>query len=254
MSRVHITYAVDPHHLDGVKKSASKHLPAVSPSLRMEILARALGFNTWAGMKASNPVRREIDVDAALTFAGARGVSIEPLDLHRAMVDATLMRIASEAPELHWHGIHEVYFSPSPEERDAIQQKVPSGSLFKEVNRIRRESFEESRARLLKSDQADQLLRALALLTLLTPTKTVSYRSRSSYGIKHVAERMSFDLGGGVILAPQYVSNVDAIIAALDLGFPIKHEGGKSPNVAIGITIASLRAVQDEQKRRKQSA
>ena len=69
-----------------------------------------------------------------------------------------------------------------------------------------------------------------------------------------MAERMTFDLGGGVILAPDYVSNVDAIIAALDRNFKIKHDGGNSPNVDIGITVTSLRAAQADQERHKQLA
>ena len=126
-----------------------------------------------------------------------------------------------------------------------------AGTFFEEMHKYRRSGFEESRVDLLDSNQAEQTLRAMALFSSLTPTKTVGQRSRSSYGIKHVAERMTFDLGDGVILAPGYVSNVDAIIAALDRDFKVKHHGGNSPNVDIGISVASLRAAQAEQKPNK---
>ena len=254
MSRVHIHYTVDPHHLDEVKKAASKHIAEVSPSLRMEIISRALGFNTWAGMRASGTTSREIDIDNAFAFAESRDVALDPLSLHLAMAEATLLRITSQSPELHWHGVHEGYFALTAKERSAVKDSVPAGTYFQEVHKVRRSKFEESRSKLLDSNQAGQTLRAMALFSLLMPTKTVGQRSRSSYGIKHMAERMTFDLGGGVILAPDYVSNVDAIIAALDHNFKIKHDGGNSPNVDIGITVASLRAAQADQERHKQLA
>ena len=251
MTRVQIHYTVDPHHLDAVKKAASKHLAEISPSLRMEILSRALGFNTWAAMKASKITRQEIDVDTALAFAGSRAVAINPLSLHLTMAEATLLRVAMQFPELHLHGVHEGYFTPSAEQRSAIKAAAHAGTFFEEMHKYRQSGFEESRSKLLNSNQAEQTLRAMALFSSLTPTKTVGQRSRSSYGIKHVAEHMAVDLGGGVILAPDYVSNVDAIIAALDRDFKVKHHGGNSPNVDIGISVASLRAAQVDQKPNK---
>jgi hypothetical protein len=251
MTRVQIHYTVDPHHLDAVKKAASKHLAEISPSLRMEILSRALGFNTWAAMKVSKVTRQELNVDAALAFAGSREVAINPLSLHLTMAEATLLRVAKQYPELHLHGVHEGYFTPSGEQKSAIKAAALAGTFFEEMHKYRRSGFEESRVDLLDSNQAEQTLRAMALFSSLTPTKTVGQRSRSSYGIKHVAERMTFDLGDGVILAPGYVSNVDAIIAALDRDFKVKHHGGNSPNVDIGISVASLRAAQAEQKPNK---
>jgi hypothetical protein len=251
MLRVQIQYTVDPQHLDAVKTGASRHLAAVPPALRMEVCARALGFNTWAAMRVSALSRRPLDLDAAVNFAAGRNLAFDPLSLHLAMADATLIRIATLSPELHWHGIHEEYFSPSREEAQALRATVPAGAFFQEANRIRRSKFEESRSQLFSSHQADQVLRALALFSALAPTKTVGARSRSSYGIKHVAERQSYDIGNGLILRPAYVSNVDAIIAALEFGFPVKHHGGKSPNVSIGISVASLRKIEAEQNARR---
>lgn len=251
MLRVQIHYTVDPQHLDAVKTGASRHLPDVPPALRMEVCARALGFNTWAAMRVSARSCRQLDLEAAIDFAASRNLAFDPLSLHLAMADATLFRIATLSPEFHWHGIHEEYFSPSREEARALRATVPVGAIFQEVNRIRRSKFEESRSQLFSSHQAGQVLRALALFSALAPTKTVGARSRSSYGIKHVAERQSYDIGNGLILKPAYVSNVDAIIAALEFGFPIKHHGGTSPNVSIGISVGSLRKVEAEQSARR---
>lgn len=254
MLRVQIYYTIDPDHLDAIKKGASRHLPEISPSLRMEVCARALGFKTWAAMQVSSLTRRPLELDAVLRFGEDRDIRVDPLSLHLAMSDATLTRIAARCPQLHEHGMHEKYFAPSLGETLAIQKRARAGSYFQEVKKIRLAKFEASRAQLLDSQQSGQVLRAVALFSTLAPTKGVGTRSRCSYGIKHVAERMPFDLGDGVILEPGYVSNVDAIIAAIDRNFPIKAAGGSSPNVDIGITVASLRAAENAQPPRQRFA
>lgn len=251
MLRVKIQYTVDSHSLDTIKKGASKHLSDIQPALRMEICARALGFNTWAAMKASDISRRSLDMGAARTFAASRNVDVDPLSLHLTMADATLLRIAMMYPELHLHGVHDGYFAPSREERIKLVANTDRGAMFKAVMAARKSGFDEARAALLNSNQAGQVLRAMALFSSLRPTKTVGQKSRSSYGMKHVAEGMFFDLCDDVTLSPGYVSNVDAIIAALDGNFPIRHEGGTSPNVSIGITVASQRAAERERNVQK---
>lgn len=251
MLRVQIHYTVDPRHLDAFKRGASRHLPAISPSLRMEICARALGYNTWAAMQASGRSRRSLEFGEVLNFGASRGITLDPLSVHLAMADATLFRIATLKPELHWDGVHEGYFSPSHEEARAIRASVPAGKFFEEVKKERLSKFEDSRGQLFESNQAPQVLRAMALFSTLAPTKTIGARSPSSYFMKHVAEQIAFDIGDGVVLEPNYVSNADAIVAALDHDFPIKHHGGSSPNVSIGITVASLRVAKEERSPRK---
>jgi hypothetical protein len=251
MLRVQIHYTIDPDYYNVIKKAASRHFPEISPCLRMEVCARALGFKTWAAMQVSSLTRRPLELDAVLRFADDRDIRVDPLSLHRAMSDATLTRIASLCPQLHEHGMHERYFAPSRGEILALQEIADAGSYLQEVKKNRLTKFEASRDQLLDSQQSDQVMRAMALFSTLTPTKGVGARSRCSYGIKHLAEQVTFDLGDGLVLEPEYVSNVAAIIAAVDQKFPIKSAGGTSPNVDIGITVGSLRAAENEQRKRQ---
>jgi len=54
-------------------------------------------------------------------------------------------------------------------------------------------------------------------------TKTPFYKSRSSYGLKHVVERLSDALGDH-----EYVSNENFIVAMLQAGFRIQNECEKN--------------------------
>lgn len=238
--RVKIQYTVDPNRLDTVKTSASRYLSSVPPGLRVEVLARGLGFNTWASMKVSTCCRKHLNVSLATDFAASRGISVEPLDLHLTMAGASLLRVAAMTPELHLLGTSISYFSLSSEEMRAIWETHPASEAVRQVETTRLAKFEEKRALLFENKQAEQTLRALALFSALKPTKTVGAKARSSYGIKHLAEAQAYDLGDGIVLRPDYVSNVDVMVAALDGGFPTKHHGGSSPNVSIGIAVASL--------------
>lgn len=254
MLRVQVRYTVDPNDVEALKKGASKHLAYIPPGLRMEVIARGLGFKTWAAMKVSPLVRQKAELGPAIDFASDKGTTFNPLDFHLAMAEATLLRVAELTPELHLHGIHSGYFTPTGDEALTIRHQYPTSDYFRQASLWREAKFSESRTKLIESDQAGQVLRAMATFAALSPTKTVGAKARSSYGLKHVAEKITFDLGEGVILAPNYVSNVDAIIAAIDAGFPIKHHGQNGPNISVGITAASIRTVEAERDMQRRSA
>lgn len=87
---------------------------------------------------------------------------------------------------------------------------------------------------------AGQIATAAAFLQLLTPTRTATFRSPSSYGLKHDAERW-----GRVNGMEPYVSNGALIAAAVALGLPVRHFGRGSFNVTVGVSVRDLRRVRE---------
>ena len=244
MLQAQIHYTVDSRYLADLKAGAAKHFPQVPPALRTEVLARGLGFRTWASMQASHPTRAMMNIESALAFAHDRGITIAPLDLHLAMAQATLLRVARLTPNIHWDGIKLDYFTLSKEELKAIHTAFPDDQIRVEVLRQRMAKFEASRKKLISGNYAGQVLRAICLVSLLIPTKSVWAGARSSYKLKHIAENLTFHIGGGLVLKPEYIASVDVIIAAIDAGFPVKPYEGQSPNAAVGATVASVEALE----------
>jgi hypothetical protein len=195
-----------------------------------------------------------MNIDSAMAFATDRGITIDPLDLHLAMAQATLLRVARLTPNIHWDGIKLDYFAPSREEMSVIYATFPISEVAVESQRLRLAKFEASRKKLLSGNYAGQVLRAMSLVSLLIPTKQVWSEARSSYKLKHIAENLTFHIGDGLILEPEYVASVDVIIAAIDAGFAVKPYVGQSPNAAVGATVASVKALeamrQDRESRR----
>ena len=241
MLRATITYTVDPGHLDTLKVGASRYLPEIQPGLRTEILARALGFNSWAAVRASGETRRTLCIPAALAFAKERGLEIQPVDLHYTMAQATLLRIAGMTPLLHSDGYGSEYISPG---RDVIAEGISPGTqAYRERCReLIDAEFSRNRSELLSEKHGRGILCAMGVFSSLARTKTVGVRAPSSYTMKHVCERMFYDIGDDIMIPPSYVSNTEAIVAALDQGFPIDCNR-YTLNVAIGIGWKSIKKV-----------
>ena len=239
MLRATITYTVDPGHLDTLKVGASRYLPDIQPGLRTEILARALGFNSWAAVRASGETRRTLSIPAALTFAKERGLEIQPVDLHHAMAQATLLRIAEKTPLLHSDGYGNGYIRPRP---DAIAEGLTPGTpaFYDRCRELIDAEFSKSRGRLFSGKTGSGALRAMALFAGLSKTKKVGPNAPSSYRLKHICEHAVFDLGDGVVLHGAYVSNSEAIVAAMDYDFPVECDNADI-NVSVGIALTSLR-------------
>jgi hypothetical protein len=96
----------------------------------------------------------------------------------------------------------------------------------------RDETFEEAetqflanRAEMLDEHAIDEFIRAAALLSKFGRRKSMN-RARSSYGLKHDAERMSGD----------YVANGMMIAAALAMGFSAERPHSGLPNAHFNIS------------------
>jgi hypothetical protein len=87
---------------------------------------------------------------------------------------------------------------------------------------------------------AAEVATAAAFLRLLTPTSSATDRSPNSYTLKHDAERWGRANG----MRP-YVTNGALIAAAVALGYPIRHFGNGSPNVAVGVGLRAWRRIRE---------
>ena len=235
MLRVQINYTVDPCHIDAIKTGASRYLPYIQPAIRMEVCARALGFNTWAALIVSDMTRRCLNIKEACDFAITRGIQCNPLDLHFVMAEATTIRIAAIMPELHSCGLHSRYFEPAEDDLKLYKDSAPEAALISKVDPRLSVIRDALQAIIFSGATADQALRALAYFSSQTASDEVGPSAPTSYGVKHSAERLSYDLGDGLILKPDYVANADAIVAAIDCGFPIIYNDELAPNALIGI-------------------
>lgn len=90
----------------------------------------------------------------------------------------------------------------------------------------------------LRLPRAAAVIKAVAdLLGPYVPADRATTRSPGSYQLKHAAEHCLADHP----VARGYVANGEFIAAALLAGFPVKPEGGGSPNALIGMRQADAR-------------
>ena len=245
------SYAVNREDLEFLKKGASVHLPEVQPSHRMELLARALGARTYAALRARPSDASSLvptDIPTALGYAKQRGIAVEPLDIHLALAFTILRRTARLLPDLHDVGYGRGCCQPARSEFAELRRTTPPAQFHAVVRERTDAIFDERRSALFESRQAHQTLRAIAFCASVRPTKAVGARAQSSYGLKHVAERLSYGLGDGVVLPAGYVANTDLIAAAVHGGLPIRHFERGSPNVGVGIFRRSMDLLRKERR------
>jgi hypothetical protein len=205
--------------IESLKRQLGELLPAVKSSHRVEAMARGLGWQTHAALRAMlgrEAVQRTVDDSAFTNYLGLHGFSEAPADaLSEAVVHckfpqerAAIQRVLEHEPRLARRGFG-VF-------RDAKQTIEDS-----------QEEFAHDRAELYSAWGISEFLRAREYLSLASHRRTVNDR-RSSYGLKHDAEHYFRDRG----IADNYVSNGALIAAAIHLGFNYRVVG---PNAYFNI-------------------
>jgi hypothetical protein len=128
------------------------------------------------------------------------------------------MKVARETPLLYDSGYGRGYLEPRNDERRQIIHGPPADERRPAVERWIDSELARRRQEILSPMHGDGMLRALAFTSCLEPIRSIN-RRHSSYGMKHVAERLTFSLPGDVIVPPRYVSNGQLIAAAIHAGF-----------------------------------
>lgn len=246
--------ATIPFHLSGsdlatLKKAAELHLPRIAPSLRPELVARALGFHTATGLRMkleAEPDREheiELDFKAAASFAQSRDLSVGARNIYDILASVVMVKEASQDPEINDMGYGNRYLWP---ERRHIRHEligVPVHMQGKVRSDIWCTRVAESRAKVTSVARRDSLLHALAYASQLGKIRTTP--AKGSYFLKHRAEETPFRLSGNVVIGHNYVSNTDMIIAMLHLGFRMsgRHRGAVILNPRFNYSLKSVNAM-----------
>jgi len=212
---------VDEQFLADAKHYLRTELADVKPSIRVEALARALGYGSYAAARASavgfgRLVRPRLSEGSE--FLRARGLEGDDRSFLRAIAHASINEVARQNSLLTTSGYGvSSYWNRKPSEY--------------------REAFEVARESLCKGDHVDAFLACVRFLRLLKTIKTVNKKTHS-YELKHDVEKFM-----RMRREPVYVPNGVFIAAAVYSGFLAKQVGWDSQNAWANISARSLAQV-----------
>lgn len=217
-----------------LKGDLARTLPAIKSSHRTEALARAMGFATNAALRAAFADHKvssiALDATAFFCFLASRACPVDTRALYRAAARVAIREVMDREPFLTAWG----YRIGRPQRKD-------DGRYETEAERQAR--FQDNRSEMLSDGCADEFLRALVLVQLLKPIKSINPRA-GSYGLKHRAEKLASFCPDGSALGPHYVSNGMLIAAAVHVGYRYKtyadELGYTSINVAFNMSQTSI--------------
>lgn len=198
--------------IDSMKADLTTYYPDIKSSHRVEALARALGFKTYAALRAndlfSSPIQGEIDWFAFSSYLQEKGFQPTAKPLYLASGRAAIKLIMGEYPNLTYEGV-------------GINTEHHKGETTQEyVERFRRE-----REAMLLDSCVEEFLRAYSVVSRISKTRTIT-KKRGSYGLKHIAEKALLVYPDGEESAPSYVCNGSLIFAALNAGCYLKEIEG----------------------------
>lgn len=220
---------VDLDSLPILKADLRTALPRTPATHRLEALARGLGFNTYAALRAALHVAPRLvgaNDDAFLTYLSDKNFAANDRALRRTLARLAIRRIMDTDTELTaaGYGIAWSHYPTVAEQREA---------------------FSKQRAELLDDWSADQFELALKYLARLDRRKS-SNRDYTTYNLKHQAERLSRDRGLFTHLG-NYVSNGVFIVAALAAGFQVRRIAWDSLSGYVNATTRSIKATRTGQ-------
>jgi hypothetical protein len=217
-----------------LKSELWRAIPNVKSSHRAEAVARALGLPKRASLLAigelDSVLPPPINCQAFERFLLDRGYDFDRLSILRSAARVAIKDVMAREPRLSYWG-----YGIGPPQRQADGKWETSHERF-----IR---FGKERKGLLDDSTVDEFLRALSLLQILEPTKTINSKS-NSYSLKHVAEVAACRFPDGSKLGPHYVANGALIVAAVHSGLKYRtfddHWGYKKINVSLNVSQRSI--------------
>ncbi len=218
--------------LDAIKTDLRLAHPEIKPSLRIEAAARALGYNTYGGLRAAlekGTIEAEAD-DAryreilGLSAETNKRCAVRPVG--RALARIELRKVLDHHPNLTCRGFDSIWFNVSGE------RSLPINERKELLATRRREAYDDDWS-------ADQFELAWIYLSRQERTATINRRV-GSYGLKHRAEGLSrnFDLFEHL---GNYVSNGMLIAAAYAHGFMVKPVGHDDYNAYFNISMRTVK-------------
>lgn len=215
---IHIAFA---EQIDSMKADLTKSFPHIKSSHRVEALARALGFKTYAALRARDlfwsPVDTELNWEAFSSYLKEKGFQPTAKPLYLAAARAAI-RLILEMPELEPTLTREgIGISTTHHKGESTQEYV--------------ERFRRARMDLLLDNSIEEFLRSYCLVSRISHTRTIT-KKRGAYKLKHIAENISFTYPDGEESPADYVCTGSLICAALHAGFRYKHQYGDAPHLA----------------------
>lgn len=198
--------------LKSFKSEISHELSAVKSSHRCEVIARGLGFRTYASARAAVAnnisIVAKLDGEAFSTYLKAHGFEVSSRSFYRCGAKIALANISEYYPALTIWGIG----IGRPQKGD--DGKRESVAAFNA-------RFEEARSELVSNYAVEPFLLSLAFLEQVAATKTIR-KGAGSYWLKHIAENFAYSFPDGEKFGPHYVPNGAFIAAAIHAGFIFK--------------------------------
>lgn len=217
---------LNPTHVPALKRRLRDALPNLGASVRIEAVARGLGFNTYAGFQArlnTGHLVADFDEPAFIDFLRERDAHAEPRTLQRCVIRALLEPVIESDARLTTHGF------------GVPRRNYPGEKYAQELTRSRAEFYDDW--------SCDQFELALEFLQRCDRRKTLN-RDFSTYGLKHKAENISREYKIRTELG-DYVSNGLLIVAALYEGFSVQQIDWDSLNGVLNISTKSVRKFRD---------
>lgn len=201
--------------IDSMKSDLAKYLPHIKSSHRVEALARALGFKTYASLRARDlflsPIETEVNWSAFHDYLKGKGFQVTAKPLYLAAGRASV-RLILEMPALE----------PNlTREGNGINTDHHKGETAQEYAK----RFHQERLDMLLDSSIVEFLRSYCLVSRIPHTRTVTTK-RGAYALKHIAENVSFTYPDGEISPASYVCTGSLICAALHAGFYYKPIAG----------------------------
>lgn len=213
------TMPMNTHDVERLKRELGNFLPNIKSSHRVEAMARGLGFNTNAALRAKlaeQPIEAAVDEKAFVAYLTAHGfehiqlpfltMAIE--NVRYAEARDAILAVMVKYPDLNAFGF------------GVFDHSKPLAEIKDEIDRERQE--------MLTVTSVKQFAHCVEFLKTLPRRATIN-KSRSSYGLKHSVEEYLRGKGAD----DTYVTNGMFIAAAAHLGFKIAVDG---PNAYFNIT------------------
>ncbi len=206
-----LMFSVTSNNIDAVKIELTRTLKNIKSSHRCEALARGLGFQTYAALRAASQSGLSQVVTANgnffCSYLTERGFKTLPKSFYFAIARVAIRNVCEREPNLTAEGI------------GISRPRRADGFFAGSQERI--DKFNTERKALLDDTEIEPFLLSLAFLANIEKTKTIR-ENTNSYGLKHVAEKYPCTYPEGNQLGPQYIGNGTFIAAALHAGFKIK--------------------------------
>ncbi|MDX9688981.1 MAG: hypothetical protein RBT70_00750 [Alphaproteobacteria bacterium] len=221
-----------PEQIDSMKADLTRYFPDIKSSHRVEALARALGFNTYAALRTADPFKGGPAVLADVNWTAFDDYLKEKNFQARAK---PLFLAAGRASIRLTLGMKERDYQNLTRDGFGINTSHHRG----ETPQARTERFIQAREDMLQDSSVEEFLRSYSVVSRIPKTKTVTSK-HGAYKLKHIAEKASFTYPDGEKSPPAYVPTGSLIFAAVSAGFWFKPPAIDSQSVSFNMLQSAI--------------